>query len=230
MPRLIRLLPSCGPSRYSAEKYATVRARRGVRRRGADPAAQHQVANRVREREVIVLQRRELRKLALNVEQLLEERLLDRIAIDSLVDEVIVGGDRCRDLVHLRVVRSCCGMVAPGGARSMPRADSPVRRHISAAGTVAVPHLGAWAELRCAEIEPDRAPWAPTRLVEVEVEQLVEEGLALAVTPAIAVVPLVPVTVVTVALVGVRPIIVALSRRFALRHHRRRPLDELVEL
>src|SRR5690606_21991170 len=74
------------------------------------------------------------------------------------------------------------------------------------------------------------APWAPTRLVEVEVEQLVEEGLALAVTPAIAVVPLVPVTVVTGALVGVRPIIVALSRRFALRHHRRRPLDDLVEL
>src|SRR5690606_22513676 len=74
--------------------------RRRVGRRRADPAAQHQIADGIREREVVVLQRRELRKLALDVEQLLEERLLDRIAIDALLDEVVVCGSRFRDLAH----------------------------------------------------------------------------------------------------------------------------------
>src|SRR5690606_37173365 len=64
--------------------------------------------------EAIVLQRRELRELALHVKQLLEERLLDRIAIDAILDEAVVWGGRGRDLVHagrrsLRVRNGCVG-------------------------------------------------------------------------------------------------------------------------
>src|SRR5690606_2543576 len=72
-----------------------------VNRRRADPAPQHQVANGVGKREVVVGQRRELRELALHVEQLLEERLLYRIAIDAFLDQIVVDGSRSRDLVHL---------------------------------------------------------------------------------------------------------------------------------
>ena len=55
------------------------RALLGIGGRGADPALQHAIAHRVRERHVVVGLGGERRKLALDVEQVVEEGVLERL-------------------------------------------------------------------------------------------------------------------------------------------------------
>jgi len=78
------------------------RALRGVGRGGADPALQHAIAHRVREREIEILQRGDRGKPALDIKQVVQERALQRVLLQA--GEVVLhlrrGGNLLGPGVH----------------------------------------------------------------------------------------------------------------------------------
>jgi hypothetical protein len=76
----MRLLPRCGPhEEFGGEIRDGSRALLGVGGRGADPALQHAIAHRVGQRHVVVGLGGKRRKLALDIEEVVEEGVLERL-------------------------------------------------------------------------------------------------------------------------------------------------------
>ena len=109
MPRLIKLLPRCGPMRNSADRYATTLTEllaSVIALHGRDVAIQQAIANRIRERHVPVVAGGVPRQLGLQIVQVVDQRPGDRIRVQAGARARPVGrpmsGSRARLMTRSR--------------------------------------------------------------------------------------------------------------------------------